>query len=74
MFICSDTLSTIALTVPDQRYSGLLSMDERLYEVVMRDCSRQIHWMFPSTKQGVVKARKVANFFTELADGIESIL
>lgn len=40
-------------------------------EVTMRDCSRQIHWLFPETRAGLAKARKVAKFFKELVEHIE---
>ncbi len=64
-FLSSDVLSTIALNVPSFRHF------DNEYEVTMRDCSRQIHWLFPTTRAGLAKAKKVAKFFTELAEGIE---
>lgn len=60
-FICADTLSTIALEVPSAKY-----LFDDTYEVTMRDCSRQIHWIFNNNKQGLAKVSKVAKFFNEL--------
>lgn len=68
-FLCKDTLSTIALKEPERS-----SKWDNEWEVTMRDCSRQIHWLFPETKAGLHKARKVAKFFTDLALYIESKL
>lgn len=64
-FICRDTLSTIAVTKP----SGVGFDNE--WEVTMRDCSRQIHWLFPETRGGLAKAKKVAKFFNELVQALE---
>lgn len=68
-FLCSDTLSTIAVKEPDRS-----SKWDNEWEVTMRDCSRQIHWLFPETKSGLAKAYKVANFYNELAVSIEKSL
>lgn len=64
-FLASNVLSTIAVHIP----SG--SKWDNEVEVTMRDCSRQIHWLFPETRSGLAKARKVAKFFTELVEHIE---
>lgn len=66
MFICPDTLSTIALEVPDKKY-----VFDNTYEVTMRDCSRQIHWIFDNSKKGLTKVTKVAKFYNELQAEIE---
>lgn len=68
-FICNDTLSTIAVKAPDKNVKW-----DNEYEVTMRDCSRQIHWLFPTTRAGLVKAKKVATFYSQLADAIEESL
>lgn len=68
-FICSDTLSTLAAKEPDRS-----SKWDNEWEVTMRDCSRQIHWLFPETKAGLAKAKRVAAFYSELAVAIESSL
>lgn len=65
-FLASDVLSTIALNVPSFKHY------DNEYEVTMRDCSRQIHWLFPVTRAGLTKAKKVAKFFNELVDDLES--
>jgi predicted P-loop ATPase/GTPase len=65
-FLAKDVLSTIAVSVPDKK----MFSDE--YEVTMRDCSRQIHWLFPNNRKGLAKARKVAKFFNELVASLES--
>lgn len=70
-FLCSDTLSTINLIVPKTR--GLFTQYDE-YEVTMRDCSRQIHWMFPVSRSGLAKAKKVAKFFSELEEDIANKL
>lgn len=62
-FICRETLSTIAVQPPLEGWSE--------WEVTMRDCSRQIHWLFPETRGGLAKARKVAKFFNELVQALE---
>lgn len=66
MFICSETLSTLALTVPSAKHSFDTS-----YEVTARDCSRQIHWLFSRDRAGLRKARKVAKFFNDLVAELE---
>ena len=67
-FLCRDTLSTVDLQVPDKKnYSTE-------YEVTMRDCSRQIHWLFEPTRSGLAKAKKVAAFWNELVEEIQSKL
>ena len=67
-FLCRDTLSTIDLQVPDaKQYSNE-------YEVTMRDCSRQIHWLFEPTRAGVAKAKRVAAFWNDLVAELESKL
>lgn len=68
-FLCNDTLSTIAVKAPDNT-----SKWDNEWEVTMRDCSRQIHWLFPETRAGLAKVRKVAAFYSELAAAIESSL
>lgn len=68
-FLCKDTLSTIACKEPERS-----SKWDNEWEVTMRDCSRQIHWLFPESKTGLAKARKVAQFFTELVLDIEARL
>ena len=65
-FLCSDTLSTVAVKLPAR-----LSKWDNEVEVTMRDCSRQIHWMFPETRKGLAKARKLAKFYAELVEHIE---
>lgn len=65
-FLCNDTLSTISLQVPSQKYV----FDDN-YEVTMRDCSRQIHWIFNNNKRGLDKAKKVAKFYNELQAELE---
>lgn len=65
-FIDSKVLSTIALQVPTFKHFD----DE--YEVTLRDCSRQIHWLFSANKRGLAKARKVAKFFNELVADLET--
>lgn len=67
-FICRDTLSTISLEVPDKKN---YSTD---YEVTMRDCSRQIHWLFDVNRAGLAKAKKVAKFWNELVAELEQKL
>lgn len=67
-FLSSDVLSTIALKVPSFKHY------DTEYEVTLRDCSRQIHWLFPTSRKGLAKAKKVAVFFASLADDIESRL
>ena len=64
-FLSSDVLSTIALNVPSFRHF------DNEYEVTMRDCSRQIHWLFPTTRAGLAKAKKVAKFWNELVEELE---
>ena len=66
-FLWKDTLSTIAVKEPERS-----SKWDNEWEVTMRDCSRQIHWLFPETRKGVAKARKVAKFFNELLEALES--
>ena len=67
-FLCRDTLSTIDLQVPDaKQYSNE-------YEVTMRDCSRQIHWLFDVNRAGLAKAKKVAKFWNELVAELEQKL
>ena len=67
-FLCRDTLSTIDLQVPDTKnYSNE-------YEVTMRDCSRQIHWLFEPTRAGLAKAKRVAAFWNELVEELQSKL
>lgn len=66
-FLCSNTLSTIAVKAPDKQVSW-----DNEWEVTMRDCSRQIHWLFPESRSGLAKAKKVAAFYSELAQAIES--
>ena len=66
-FLWKDTLSTLAVQVPDKIMFGTPD-----YEVTMRDCSRQIHWLFPVDRKGLAKARKVAKFFNELVEALES--
>jgi hypothetical protein len=51
------------LDVPVSKY------DE--FEVTMRDCSRQTHWMFSADRRGLAKAKKVAKFFNDLVAAIE---
>lgn len=68
-FLCNDTLSTISLQVPDSKYRFDTS-----YEVTMRDCSRQIHWMFESNRAGLAKVKKVAKFYNELQAELEQAL
>lgn len=63
-FICRDTLSTIAVQAPQNDWNPE-------WEVIMRDCSRQIHWLFPETRGGLAKAKKVAKFFNELVQALE---
>lgn len=65
-FLCSDTLSTVSLQVPSQKYSF-----DDTYEVTMRDCSRQIHWIFSNNKKGLAKVKKVAKFYNELQAELE---
>lgn len=68
-FICNDTLSTISVEVPASVVYGTPD-----YEVTMRDCSRQIHWLFPVTRKGLTKARKVAEFYNSLVEALEEKL
>ena len=65
-FICADTLSTVALEVPSAKY-----LFDDTYEVTMRDCSRQIHWIFNNNKKGLAKVKKVAKFYNELQEELE---
>lgn len=67
-FLCKDTDSSIRLDVPLAKHF----MSE--YEVTMRDCSRQIHWLFSTDKKGLAKAKKVAELFTSIATEIEEKL
>ena len=48
-FIDQENLSMIAARV----------RDDREIEVVLRDCSRQIHWIVPCTPDGVAKVECV---------------
>lgn len=66
MFICNDTLSTLALEVPDKKFAF-----DNTYEVTMRDCGRQIHWIFDNNKKGLSKVKKVAQFYNDLQAEIE---
>lgn len=68
-FICNDTLSTISLQVPNEKYR----FDDS-YEVTMRDCSRQIHWVFSNDIKGLRKAAKVAKFFASLQADLERVV
>lgn len=65
-FIDPETLSTISLQVPSEEYRF-----DNNYEVTMRDCSRQIHWLFDNNRKGLTKVKKVAKFFNELQADIE---
>lgn len=65
-FLASNVLSTVAVRMPERT-----SKWDNEVEVTMRDCSRQIHWLFPETRAGLAKARKVAKFFKELVEHIE---
>lgn len=65
-FLCRDTLSTIALQVPSPKYRF-----DDTYEVTMRDCGRQIHWLFSNDKKGLAKVKKVAKFYNELQAELE---
>ena len=67
-FLSKDVLSTIALNIPTFKHY------DNEYEVVMRDCSRQIHWLFPVNRAGLAKAKKVAKFYNELVEGIQQKL
>lgn len=67
-FLWKDTLSTLAVKVPDPK-----NYDPD-FEVTMRDCSRQIHWMFPVSKAGLAKAKKIAAFYKELVEDLEKRL
>lgn len=68
-FLCKDTLSTVALEVPSEKYAF-----DNTYEVTMRDCNRQIHWIFSNNKKGLVKVKKVAKFWNELQAELERSL
>lgn len=65
-FLCKDTLSTLAVNVPESKY-----VFDDTYEVTMRDCSRQIHWIFNNNKKGLAKVKKVAKFYNELQAELE---
>ena len=65
-FISKDVLSTIALRVPDPKDKW-----DKEWEVTMRDCSRQIHWLFTSNRSGLAKAKRVAAFFDYLVESME---
>lgn len=65
-FLARDVLSTIAVSFPNKKHKW-----DQEVEVTMRDCSRQIHWLFPETRAGLAKAKKVAKFFAELVEHIE---
>ena len=65
-FLCKDTLSTLAVQVPNQKYA----FDDN-YEVTMRDCGRQIHWVFSNNKKGLAKVKKVAAFYNDLQAELE---
>ena len=65
-FLCKETLSTLALEVPSEKYA----FDDN-YEVTMRDCSRQIHWIFSNNNKGLTKVRKVTKFWNELQAELE---
>ena len=67
-FICKDTYSMIGLSVPDK---SSFSFE---YEVTMRDCNRQIHWMFSKDKKGLAKAKKVKDLFDSLYAELEQIV
>ena len=67
-FLANNVNSMIALYVPNKK-------DYREeYEVVMRDCNRQIHWCFTNDKRGLAKVRKVVALFTDLQKDIERSL
>lgn len=68
-FLCKDTLSTIALKEPERSSKWDIE-----WEVTMRDCARQIHWIFNENRAGLAKARKAAKFFTDLSLAIEAEL
>lgn len=68
-FICRDTLSTIAANIP----TGKIKWDDE-WEVVMRDCSRQIHWLFSENRTGLRKAKKVAAFWNSFVEALEKRL
>lgn len=65
-FLCKDTLSTVALQVPNGKYAF-----DNTYEVTMRDCARQIHWIFNNDKKGLAKVKKVAKFYNDLQAELE---
>lgn len=67
-FICKDTLSMVALHVPDKNSYSIE------YEVTMRDCNRQIHWLFSKDKAGLAKAKKVKDLFDSLYQELEQIV
>lgn len=69
-FLCRETLATVAVEVPDR--TRMFGTPE--YEVTLRDCSRQIHFLFPVTRAGLAKANKLAKFFTELAIDLDERL
>jgi hypothetical protein len=64
-FLEKDTNSMIALRVPDKKDYTVE------YEVIMRDCNRQIHWCFSADKKGLAKAKKVADFFNSLYEELK---
>jgi hypothetical protein len=64
-FIDTRTYSMIGLDVPDKKSYSIE------YEVTMRDCNRQIHWMFSKDKKGLTKAKKVAEFFNALHEELK---
>ena len=66
-FLASDVLSTVAVKFPDKKHKW-----DNEIEVTMRDCSRQIHWLFTLNRSGLAKARKLAKFWTELAEELEA--
>ena len=66
-FLARDVLSTIAVSFPNKKHKW-----DQEVEVTMRDCSRQIHWLFTLNRSGLAKARRVAKFWNELVEELES--
>lgn len=70
MFIENDpeSKSGIFLSVPGREFYN------SEYEVTMRDCNRQIHWLFLPNKKGIAKAKKVVGFYTALLAELEATM